>query len=335
MKKTDSNFLYYGDLYRYLVKNVLQTRMFRKKKDRDAYKMRVLNVLSNVSTVAITQRLWEYTGTANVAEEDRKWIKMKNEFYYTRVIVTFAKKSYVGLQARQEEVIFKEPKLDVKGVNFFKSTASEDTSQFIYQDVLMDQLLDPPSGKVSLRSTYKVINDFQNKMYDEIKKGKLGYLKRSIRVKTPDGYANPMRIGQYKAVYVWNSIVPDKERIDLPATITLVKVLLRNKQDAAALEKWPDIYQKVIDLFDTNEDIGDYTDPETGKRKRGKGIKAIAMPSEYDEVPEWLLAIIDTETLVVDNMSLFTQLYRPLGMAKGTTSHNGSQVAYYTNIVRI
>lgn len=332
---TDSNFLYYGDLYRYLINNVLQGKLFRKKKDRDSYKMRVLNVLSNVSTVAITQRLWEYTGTANVAEEDRKWIKMKNEFYYTRVIVTFAKKSYVGLQARQEEVVFKEPKLDVKGVNFFKSTASEDTSKFIYQDVLMDQLLDPPSGKVSLRSTYKVINDFQNKMYDEIKNGALGYLKRSIRVKTPDGYANPMRIGQYKAVFVWNSIVPDKERIDLPATITLVKVLLRNKQDAAALEKWPDIYNKVIELFDTNEDIGDYTDPETGKRKKGKGIKAIAMPSEYDEVPEWLLAIIDTETLVVDNMSLFTQLYRPLGMAKGTTSHNGSQVSYYTNIVRI
>lgn len=332
---TDSNFLVYGDLYRYLIDNVLQTKMFRKKADHENYKMRVLNVLSNFSTVAITQRLWEYTGTANIAEEDRKFVSMKNEFYYPRVIVTFAKKSYVGLQARQEAVIFSTPKLDVKGVNFFKSTASEDTSNFIYQDVLMDQLLAPPSGKVSLRDTYKVINQFQKKMYDEIRSGALGYLKRSIRVKTPDGYANPMRIGQYKAVFVWNSIVPDKERIDLPATITLVKVLLRNKQDAAALERWPDIYKKVIHLFDTNDEIGDYVDPATGKTKKGKGIKAIAMPSEYDEVPEWLLAIIDTETLVADNMKLFTQLYRPLGMSKGTTSHNGSQVVYYTNIVRI
>lgn len=332
---TDSNFLHYGDLYKYLVQEVLQTRMFKKKADKENFKMRVLNVLSNISTVGIMQRLWEYTGTANVAEEDRKYIKMKNEFYYTRVIVTFAKKSYVGLQKRQEEVIFKTPKLDVKGVNFFKSTASEGTSKFIYQDVLMDQLLDPPSGEVSLRNTYKVISDFQKKIRGDIANGDLRYMKRSIRVKTPDGYANPMRIGSYKAVYVWNHIVPDKERIDLPATITLIKVLLRNKQDAAKLEQWPDIYKKVIDLFDTNEEVGDYVDKETGKTKKGKGIKAIAIPSELEVIPEWLLAIIDTETLVSDNMQLFAQLYRPLGLTPGRVSVNGSSAVYYTNVIRI
>jgi hypothetical protein len=172
-------------------------------------------------------------------------------------------------------------------------------------------------------------------MYDEIKQGKLGYMKRSIRVKTPDAYANPMRIGQYKAVFVWNKIVPDKERIDLPATITLVKVLLRNKQDAAALEEWPDIYKNVIKLFDTNEEIGDYVDKATGKLKRGKGIKAIAMPSELDEIPPWLLAIIDVDTLVADNMQLFVQLNKSLGLAKGSSGHNGATISYYTNIVRI
>lgn len=329
---TDSNFLYYGDMYRYLINEVLPTKLFRKKSDRENFKMRVLNVLSNFSTAAIMDRLWHYTGTANVAEENRRFINMKNEFYYTRVIVTFAKKSYVGLQKRQEAVIFKEPKLDVKGVNFFKSTASEDTSKFIYDEVLMNQLLDPPSGKVSLRSTYKAIYEFQQKMRDEIREGSVGYLKRSIRVKTPDGYANPMRIGQYKAVYVWNKIVPDKERIDLPATITLVKVKLRNKQDAAALENWPDIYHKVINLFDTNDEIGDYTDKETGKVKKGKGIKAIAMPSELETVPDWLLAIIDVDALTEDNMKLFSQLYKPLGLS---ASKRGTQNAYYSNIVRI
>ena len=69
--------------------------------------------------------------------------------------------------------------------------------------------------------------------------------------------------------------------------------------------------------------------------KKGKGIKAIALPDTYDEVPDWLLAIIDTDTLVNDNMKLFSQLFRPLGMVPGTVNHSGTTLTYYTNIVRI
>ena len=87
-----------------------------------------------------------------------------------------------------------------------------------------------------------------------------------------------------------------------------------------------------IDLFDTNDEIGDYTDKETGKVKKGKGIKAIAMPSELETVPDWLLAIIDVDALTEDNMKLFSQLYKPLGLS---ASKRGTQNAYYSNIVRI
>ena len=331
---TDSNFLYLGELLNHLYQNVLPMKLFRTKADATAFKLRVLNTLCVLCSDSIRQRLNNYLGVVNVAEEDRKYIKMKNEFYYTRVIITFAKKSYVGLQVRQEQTIFKTPVLDVKGVNFFKSTASEDTSKFIYKDILMNQLLQPKDEKLSLRRTYREIYKFQEKITDEIAEGNMGYLKRSIKVKTPDAYANPLRIGQYKAVYVWNKIVPDSDRIKLPATVTLVKVVLRTKKDASRLENWPDIYDKVIHLFDTDPEIGDYID-DTGKSVKGKGIKAIALPDGMDDVPDWVLAIIDTETLVSDNMKLFTQLFKPLGLVKGSTTHNGASMTYYTNIVRI
>lgn len=332
---TDSNFIYYGDILRHIVENVLPPKLFKNKNKSDEYKMRVLNVLSDFTTQAITRTLHHYLGVVNVAEEDRQYIKMKNEFYYSRVIVTYAKKSYVGLQKRQEEVIFGKPKLDVKGVNFFKSTASADTSKFIYDKILMEQLLQPKDGKVSLRKTYEAIYKFQQEISGEIAKGNTGYLKQSIKVKTPDAYAVPLRIGQYKAVYVWNKLNDDVDRIDLPATVTLVKVQLQTKKDAAKLENWPKIYERVIKLFDTDPEIGDYIDPKDGKMKAGKGIKAIALPDGMDEVPDWVLAIIDVETLVSDNMKLFTQLYKPLGMSKGSTAHNGATINYYTNIVRI
>jgi len=330
---TDSTFLYFNEILSHLYK-ILPTRLFRTRADADAYKYRVLNTLSVMCSRAIAERLYQYLDVVNVAEEDRKYVVMKNELHYSRIINTFAKKSYMGLLVRQESFIFPEPKLDVKGVNFFKSTASKDTSEFIYQDILMDQLLQPKDNTLSLRRTFRVIHKFQQRITEEIASGNMGYLKQSIKVKTPDAYANPLRIGQYKAVYVWNKIVPDKQRITLPATVTLVKVQLRNKKDAAKLENWPGIFKQVINLFDTDPEIGDYIG-EDGKLVKGKGIKAIALPEDLDEVPDWVLAIIDTETLVSDNLKLFTQLYKPLGMTPGNTTHNGNSMTYYMNIVRI
>lgn len=300
----------------------------------NARKMRILNTLAVLISTAVAKTLYYYLGKANVAEEDRPYINMKNEYYYSRVVTTYAKKSYIALMVRQEAHMFDPPKLDVKGVNFFKSTASEKTSKFIYDKVLMEQLLMPKSGTPSLKDIYKTIYQFQRKITREIAEGDMGYLKRSIKVKTEDGYSNPMQIGQYKAVYIWNRICNDKDQIKLPATVTLVKVKLRNKQDAAPLSSWPDIYAKVMDLFDNDSAVGDYID-EDGNRKKAKGINTIALPEAYEEVPKWLLSIIDVETLVEDNMKLFTQLYRPLGMSQGSTSANGVSRKYYTNIVRI
>lgn len=332
---TDSNFINFGFLLDYIQEEIIPVRLKKDKSEvANARKMRILNTLAVLISTAVAKTLYYYLGKANVAEEDRPHINMKNEYYYSRVITTYAKKSYIALMMRQEAHMFDPPKLDVKGVNFFKSTASEKTSKFIYDKVLMEQLLMPKNGTPSLKDTYKTIYQFQRKITQEIAEGDMGYLKRSIKVKTEDGYANPMQIGQYKAVYIWNRICKDKDQIKLPATVTLVKVKLRNKQDAAPLSSWPDIYARIMDLFDNDPAVGDYID-EDGVKKKAKGINTIALPEDCDEVPKWLLSIIDVETLVEDNMKLFTQLYRPLGMSQGSTSSNGVSRKYYTNIVRI
>ena len=319
---TDSNFIYYGDLLSYLL-TILPTRMFRNTAAKEMFELRVLNVLSVFVTRLITDTLFHYLDVVNVPEEERKHVNMKNELFYSTVFVTYAKKSYLGLLKRREALILPKPKIDVKGVNFFKSTASADTSQFIYSDILMDEILNPKDGNISLHRIYRKIYNFQNRITDEIASGNMGYLKRSIKVKTADAYAAPLRIGQYKAVYVWNEIVEDSERIELPATVTLIKVKLRKIQDVAPLAQWPKIYDKVMELFKTNEEIAT------------KGINTIALPETYETIPDWVLSVIDVETLVSNNMSLFTQLYKPLGLCRGDVSHNSKTMQYYTNIVRI
>lgn len=319
----------------------LPSYIWDKKFTKESYRYRILNTLSCIVSRCVSDTLWNYLSVVNVPEEDRKFIKMKNEFYLSRLLITFAKKSYVGLRLRQEEVILNPPELDVKGVNFFKSTASKKTTEFIYNEILMSEILQSADGQIRTSRIHKKIQDYQDRMEEEIKKGDMDYLKRAIRVKTADAYKDPMRIGQYKAVFVWNAICDEKDRIELPSTVTLVKVKLKKKSDIAKLEQWPDIYDKVMYLFKTVPEIGNpdfdwkdhYAFPE--KEEKMKGINTIALPNEFDEVPDWLLAIIDVDTLISDNMKLFTQLYKPLGLVEGKSSVNGTSSDFFTNIIRI
>lgn len=339
---TDSNMLNYGPLLEFIKDEVLPQRMVRKKKYEEymeAFDLRILNTLSLCASAGISETLWNYLGYIHVAEEDRKYIKMKNEFYYSRLIVTFAMKSYMALLKRREEVVLKEAELDVKGVSFFKSTASKETSDFIYEKILMGELFNSPDGKLSLKRTYRAIQDFQKHVKKEVLSGNMGFMRQSVKVKSADAYANPMSIGQYKSTWVWNQLCEEHEQITYPAIVTQIKVKLANKKDAAALAPWPEIYDKVIKLFERNPDIGDHVeyDKSTGKPKivKGKGIKSIALPDSVEKVPDWLLAIIDVETITRDNMSLFTQIMLPLGFVAGNATHRGASMTFYNNIVRI
>ena len=331
----------YAELMDYVERYVLSKRLFKKRKESEEYHLKILNVLAVMAGTSLPKTLWNYTGYVNVAPEDRKEIHAKSEFYMLAILITYAKKSYLSWQKRQEAVVFPEGKLDSKGVSFFKSTSTESTTNFIYDEILRDQIFRPKDGKVSLKRIYKTVNDYQKKITRKISEGDMSYMKRSIKVKSRDAYSNPMRINAYKSTYVWNMLNDDKDRIELPATVTIAKVNLKSKKDAAVLEKWPKIYNRVIRLFENDPDIGDHEVEveRNGKRitrmVRGKGINSIAIPGELDEMPDWVLPIIDVDTMVNENMRLIEPIMTPLGFHAGKVSINGSTSRYYTNIVRI
>ena len=315
---------------------ILSYKLFRSKKERAAYKNRIINVLSNIGSTVLKETLWNYTGNVHIAEEDRPRINAKSEFLYSRVLVTHAKKSYIGYMTRQEGVVFDKPKIDLKGIALYKSTSTELTTAFATNELLLHQIFNPDGGQISLRDIYRSTMEYRQRMAEEIRAGQLGYLKRSVKVKSMDAYSEPLRINQCRAVYIWNSVVPDKERIELPATVTVVKVKLKTRKDVAALAPWPKIYNAMMALFD-DPNFGDHEETTNGKTRmvRGKGINAIAIPSELDEAPDWIRPIIDVETIVQENFKLMEQIFKSLGFSPGNISINGNTFKYYTNIVRI
>lgn len=330
---TDSVFVNCDPLFNFITDTVLAGN--KSIHEDETYDMRMTNVIVCLADCGIKATLANYLQTVNVAEADRKFVLMKNEFHYSTIVTTFAMKSYFGLQIRQEKVILDPPKLDVKGVNFFKSTSSKHTTDFIYDEILMGEILQPKDGKIKVRRILSKIHQYQEEMADRIRSGDMGYMKESIRVKSPDGYSRPMSIGQYKAVYVWNSVCEQHDLIELPGTVTIVKVKIRKREDIVPLADFPGMFEKFDKLFEDPNLLKERVNSKGETVYDFTGIKSIALPGTYDKVPDWLLSIIDVETLIQDNMKLFVQLQRPLGLSPGRSSHNGETMKYYTNIIRI
>ena len=328
---TDSNFLYFGDMVRYCMKEILPVKLFRKDKDMDEYVIRLVNIMCVLASSAVGQTLWNYLDRVGVEDDFKGFINMKNEFFLAMVGVTFAKKSYFGILNRQEGYIYPKPELDVKGVNFFKSTSTERTTEFIYEEILMGSILQPKDGQIDIRKIMKKITEYEDQMYNAIRTGDMGYLKRSVKVKTPDAYKSPMSTA-YRGVYIWNTLADKDEQIELPGIITQVKVNIKSKKNLAALADYPEIYEQFVHMMDNDPNLR-----RVGSDGKEKfiGINTIALPYGMDDVPEWILSIIDVETIVSDNMKLFAQLFRPLGLNPGTSSHNGSSHKYYTNIIKL
>ena len=95
------------------------------------------------------------------------------------------------------------------------------------------------------------------------------------------------------------------------------------------------MYEKFTELLEDKNLLKERVNSKGEVLYDFTGIKSIALPGTYDEVPDWLLSIIDVDTLVGDNMKLFTQIYSPLSLVSGKSSVNGSAAQYYTNIIRI
>jgi hypothetical protein len=103
-----------------------------------------------------------------------------------------------------------------------------------------------------------------------------------------------MRIQGIKASIAWNELrTGDLDVIDLDSRnhIEVAKVNI-DKNTVERLREYPEVYEKAIALLEQPE------------FKRDGKIKAIAIPTTED-VPEWLIEVVDTNTLVSDNIKGF------------------------------
>ena len=302
---------------RYVIESSNSQKKYSKKiKEKENF--RILFTMINIMTAMINNTLSTFKVHSNIKEGHAGVLNMKNEFLYDSILVTPAKKHYQSAVRIQEGVYFEKPMLDIKGMEYTKNSMAGKTTREFIKNLVYNDILMAEDGKPDIAKILKKLKKFERKIKDSVISGGDEYLK-TANIKTEDAYDDPMSIGTYKAAYVWNYLYPDRE-IELPGIARILKVNLGKPKDFAQLSvSHPDIFEKLMELFNNN------------KRIAKSGISNIAIPLD-EELPKWIIPYINLDEIIGNNIKLILSILNCLGCK---TVYKTKSTQFFSNIIKL
>ena len=265
----------------------------------------IINIIAYISGNLCNEYIELYTKHNHSWSPERKCLLyLKNEFLFSRALLTPNKKNYATNQELKEGVILEQDikhSLDIKGLPINKSTLNDSAKaalqKILYEDILVTDHIDPAL-------IIEKIAILEKDIEESLRSGEKKYFK-PLSIKAYSSYEDPMRIQGIKASLVWNKVRdPQLEAIDLDArnTIGVVKVQIDPSNIDRIRNKYPDVYDRFVELFMDQTffkpDIGEDCSPKK------KEITTLAIPIDVD-TPEWVSEFIDYKTIVNDNIGNF------------------------------
>ena len=260
------------------------------------FRCSIINILASIMGKLAIDYMGKYSDNSNSTtchdgSKRKSFFILKNEFQLKRALITDDKKNYCAYQERQESsIIPSEKALEIKGLSI-KKAGTADSAKAALQKILMEQILDNP-GEISQVEIVKQLAILEKQIIQSIYDGSKEYFKPE-RIKAVNAYDNPMRESGIKASVVYNELKSkDEELIDLTTrnSILNIKIDINKKNVVNLKDKYPEIYEKAVNLMT--------------KKEFAKGITGIAiMPDK--PIPEWVKDYIDYTTIVNDNLHIF------------------------------
>lgn len=282
--------------------------------------MSIINILVYALDSIINDYMLLYCELNNSHNPDANmkcYINMKNEFYIQRMLLMEVKKAYAGLVTRKEEKMIPntiDMALDVKGIPaLVKSDRSystrEELNKIMYYDILNAKNIDT----VRIIEKLKIL---EKKIFRNIMSGGLEYYKPAI-VKPIKFYKKPQSQQSIKAITAWNLLHLDGEMpIDINErnSIYIVKVNLDKKRLNHIKNTNKELYDRLIKAMEHEYLKG--------------GIDNIALSKSAERIPQWLLDIVDYQTIINNNVSGFP--LESLGLPKASVDN-----VTWTNVVQL
>jgi GR25 family glycosyltransferase involved in LPS biosynthesis len=293
-----------------------------------------INIITYVITHYIAKVFYELTKNYNCVEKDRKLINMKNEFMFSKVMLTKNKKSYACRIIMQEGKMFTEPKYEIKGISIKKTTTAK-TARKIFAAILQDQILNKkvinPLEPFTdfLRLEKNITSSLLECKTDFLKPGKFSSL---------DSYVNPLSIQAARGTLLWNTLHPEN-KINNISTVWLINFKEISNEDLHKYlppetlkiieEKYFNIKVKInasakkssfgddveeSDIIKLDEEGNPIPEKEkVPKTIKDYGIEVLAIPKNLKEYPEEFKSMIDITAMVNGTMKNGNILLECLG----------------------
>lgn len=313
---TDSNFLNLGPIVHNSVRNIIDlTGKGEYKKIINKYDFTIITVFTYFIWKLISDIFWRFTEQGNVPEEFRKIIAMKSEFFMPRVVISDGKKNYTSIVKKQEGVdVAYHKQIDIKGLSFKKSNVNK-TVRESFMSILEDNIL--RSETIETSNIISRLIDLREQIRSSLADGKTEFM-YPTSANAPDTYANPFGMMQVRAMMIHNAIYPDTPI--MPADkFNMIKLTADSIEGIRYLyDENPEVYDIIKEtVFDT---------PEMEKH----GFTIIGFPKSTKKLPDWLIPIIDYDTIIEDNLKKFTPVVEAVSIK---TIGNKADDAFISNII--
>lgn len=274
------------------------------------------NIMAYILTRYSQCFLERYCQDVNMPVDQHKRINMKNEFYNLTMILTPKKKRYVSYTRLQEGQLIDPPMVKISGLDFIKSTTSDDVKSF-FTSIIHDDILNV--DEINVSTIIRKIKNFREILRSSFLNGELTYL-NLVSAKEPEAYKKPYSQQAIKATIVWNAV--EKNRlINLPEKIFIVKMDYKTEK---RFNDNIDRFGEVADII--RKEIFESPISEIAKG----GITVVGIPQNIDRLPQWVIDTMDIDTMVDDIISKFNPILESLG---DITLRTRSGTSHMSNII--
>lgn len=237
---TDSNILSLDTLMNYTFDKILDGLSFNREYIKNVFIG--VNMYTYFITEAVTDILLDYGKHSNIPEEYRSKLNMKNEFFFSRLVIGLTKKRYISKILLREGNFMNPPKLDVKGFEFKKATCSEYAEEY-FMSLIQKHIIE--SDNIELPEILNGLHKFEKEIKDSIMNQERRFLPNAS-AKEVGAYKDPSSEQSIRGVMTWNLLYPDNQ-IELPAKVNIIKMNIFTESSIDDLkEKDPEIYNKII-----------------------------------------------------------------------------------------
>jgi hypothetical protein len=250
-------------------------------------------------------------------------ISMKNEFVFSRVMLTRNKKSYAGTIRSELGKLLPKPVFDMKGLSIRKSSVAKKLRKQ-FTEILRDDVLNAEVVNVS-----KIIKKFDElgiQIEDSLKSGELFY-SLPKNMEALDSYKDPSMQEPVRGAIVWNAIETEDQVVP-PEKVNMIKMRAFDLNDPklqALKLSHPNKYSAIAKTV-----FNDGVASPTIDISRF-GLSVISVPKSVDKIPDYLLPMIDLQTMVTNNMTNGYIILESLGVY----TEEVKTTKYKSNIIEI